>query len=132
EIAVRRIDAEPARVALETARAAAAQSGIPALAAEVEQASRALVRPAAQLIAAGGARPLALARRPVLFALLRALARAWPGEAPRDALIREAFETTRPNPSHRARLRVELGRLRRELRPLADLRATGGGFAITP
>ena len=162
EIAVRRIDAEPARVALETARAAAAQSGIPALAAEVEQAGRALVWPAAQLIAAGGARPLALgevqallaspdlivdgcrrtarqgdrvvalARRPVLFALLRALARVWPGEAPRDDLIREAFETTRPNPSHRARLRVELGRLRRELRPLAELRATGGGFTISP
>jgi len=162
EIRVRRIDAQPARQALETARAAAARSGIGALAAEVEQAAGALALPAARLVSAAGPRALtldevqallaspdlvvdgcrrtarqgpqrvALARRPVLFALLRALAEAWPGEARREELMRRTFETARPNASHRARLRVEMGRLRRELRPLAELRATAGGFAIAP
>jgi hypothetical protein len=62
-----------------------------------------------------------LSRRLVLFALLRGLAEAWPGEAPRDTLIELAFGAWRTNPSHRARLRVEIGRLRRELcRPTSD------------
>jgi DNA-binding transcriptional ArsR family regulator len=68
----------------------------------------------------------------VLFALLSALAEAWPGEAARDALIEHAFGARRTNASHRARLRVEMGRLRRELRTLADVRATAGGFALAP
>jgi len=162
EIALRRIQAEPARAALAAARDAAARSGIAALSAEVERAGQALVLPAARLASAGEDRSLTLgeveavlaspdlvvdgcrraarragrvvqlARRPVLFALLRALAEAWPGEAKRDALIDRAFDARRPNPSHRARLRVEMGRLRRELRPLADIRATAGGFALQP
>jgi len=162
EIALRRIQAEPARAALADARAAAARSGIAALSAEVERAGQALVLPAARLISGGEVRSLTLAeveaalaspdlvvdgcrrtarrgdrvvqlsRRPVLFALLRPLAEAWPGEATRDALIERAFETRGPNASHRARLRVEMGRLRRELRPLADIRATAGGFALLP
>jgi hypothetical protein len=77
-----------------------------------------------------GPRVVRLARRPVLFSLLQGLAESWPGEAPRDALIARAFGARRPNASHRARLRVELGRLRRELRPLAEVRATAGGFAL--
>jgi len=160
ELALRRGRAAPAREALAGARAAAARSGIGALGAEVEHAGRALQLPAARLVESSGARALTLteveevlsspdlivdgcrrearrghrlvrlARRPVLFALLRGLAEAWPGEAARDELIARAFGARRPNPSHRARLRVELGRLRRELRPLAEIRATPGGFAL--
>jgi DNA-binding transcriptional ArsR family regulator len=162
EIALRRGRALPAREALDEALEAAARSGIGALCAEVEQAERTLALPAARLGAAGEGRSLTLAevelvlassdlivdgcrraarcgervvrlsRRPVLFALLRELAEAWPGEAPRAALIERAFGARRANPSHRARLRVEIGRLRRELGPLAQIRATAGGFALTP
>jgi tetratricopeptide (TPR) repeat protein len=162
EIALRRGRAEPAVAALDRAREAAARSGITALRAEVEHAARALTLPAARLVGAGEARSLTLAevegvlastalvvdgcrrmarkgerlvrlaRRPVLFALLRRLAEAWPGEAARDDLIERAFGARRTNASHRARLRVELGRLRQELRPLAEIRATAGGFALAP
>jgi DNA-binding transcriptional ArsR family regulator len=79
-----------------------------------------------------GERFVALARRPVLFALLRRLAETWPGEAARDDLITRAFGARRANPSHRVRLRVELGRLRRELAPLAEIRATDAGFVLAP
>jgi hypothetical protein len=162
EIALRRGHTAPARAALARARAAADRSGIEALCAEVERAERALSLPAARLIAGGEERPLVLAevetvlgskhlivdacrraarserrevrlaRRPVLFALLRSLAEAWPGEATREILCERAFRARRPNESHRARLRVELGRLRRELRLLADVRATPGGFTLLP
>ena len=71
-----------------------------------------------------------LARRPALFALLYGLAEAWPGQAAREDLIERAFGARRTNPSHRARLRVGMGRLRRELRPLAEIRATAGGFSL--
>jgi DNA-binding transcriptional ArsR family regulator len=162
EIALRRGQPEPARTALERAREAAARSGIAALAAEVDQAGRALVLPAARLVAREQARPVTLAevaavlasadlivdgcrrvarrgervvrlsRRPVLFALLRTLAEAWPKEAGRAVLMERAFDARRTNPSHRARLRVEIGRLRQELRPLAEVRATAGGFMLVP
>jgi DNA-binding transcriptional ArsR family regulator len=66
----------------------------------------------------------------VLFALLCGLAQAWPGEARRDDLIERAFGARQTNPSYRARLRVEMGRLRRELRPLAGIEATAGGFTL--
>jgi hypothetical protein len=162
EIAVRRGRAAPAGVALGQARAAATRSGIAALCAEVEHAGRALVLPAARLSGGGEARSLTLAevevvlasadlvvdgcrrvvrkggrlvrlaRRPVLFALLRGLAAAWPADAARDDLIASAFGARRANASHRARLRVELGRLRHELRPFAEIRATAGGFALAP
>jgi len=132
------------------------------LRAEVEHAGQALVLPAARLVRAGEARSLAmaeveallaspdlvvdgcrraarrgdrvvaLARRPVLFALLRGLAEAWPREAARSELVLRAFGARRPNESHRARLRVEMGRLRHELRPLAEVRATAGGFILAP
>lgn len=160
EIALRRGRAAEARAALARAREAAARSGIGALRAEVEQAGRALVLPAARLVGAGGARALTLAEveevlaspdlivdgcrraarrggrevrlapRPALFALLGGLAEAWPGEAPRASLIARVFQARRPNDSHRARLRVAIGRLRRALRPLADVRATAGGFRL--
>jgi hypothetical protein len=162
EIAVRRGYAAPARAALARARAAADRSGIAPLRAEVERAGRTLELPAARLIAGGEERPLVLAevemvlasehlivdacrraahlkrqevrlaRRPVLFTLLRSLAEAWPGEATREILCERAFRARRINESHRARLRVELGRLRKELRSLADVRATQRGFAMMP
>ncbi|BDG01530.1 helix-turn-helix domain-containing protein [Anaeromyxobacter oryzae] len=160
EIALRRGRADQAREALASARDAAARSGIGALCAEVEQAGRTLALPAARLVAAGEARSLTLAeveavlaspdlvvdgcrrvarrgervvrlsRRPALFALLYGLAEAWPGEAARKDLIERAFGARRTNPSHRARLRVGMGRLRRELRPFAEIRATAGGFSL--
>jgi tetratricopeptide (TPR) repeat protein len=162
EIALRRGRTAPARAALARARVAAERSGIDPLCAEVERAESTLALPAARLIARGEERPLVLAevetvlasqhlivdacrraarsergavglaRRPVLFALLRALAEAWPGEATREILCERAFGARRTNESHRARLRVELGRLRKELRSLADVRATPGGFALLP
>jgi DNA-binding transcriptional ArsR family regulator len=160
EIALRRGRAGQARAALVRAREAAARSGIAALRAEVEQAGRTLGLPAARLVSAGAARPLTLAeveallaspdlvvdgcrraarqgagvvrlaRRPALFALLCGLAEAWPGEAARDRLIERAFGARRPNASHRVRLRVGMGRLRRLLGPLAGVRATPGGFRL--
>jgi hypothetical protein len=161
-IAVRRLRTSAARAALTRAERAVRHAGIPALAAEVEAAFIALNAPAARLIAAGDERSLtleeveallasnafivdacrhvvrhdgkvvSLARRPVLFALARALGEAWPGDAPRDTLIARAFGSKFTDESHRARLRVEVGRLRAALRPLANVTATKRGFALTP
>ena len=162
EIALRRGRPDAATEALGRARDAAARSGISALAAEVDHAGRALVLPAARLVAREESRPLTvievaavlassdlivdgcrrvarrgdrvvqLSRRPVLFSLLRSLGEAWPGESLRAALMERAFDARRTNDSHRARLRVEMGRLRHELRPIAEVRATAGGFALVP
>lgn len=73
-----------------------------------------------------------LARRPVLFALARALAEAWPGDVEREALIADAFRTRHPDETHRARLRVEIGRLRALVKPMARVEATPRGFALVP
>lgn len=161
-IAMRRLRTGPARAALARAGHAARLARIPALAAEVESASRLLDTPAARLIARGQERPLLLAeveallqspalvvdacrhavgeagtvvplaRRPVLFALARALAEAWPGDVPRGVLLQRAFGAKFADESHRARLRVEIGRLRAALKPLAELHATARGFALVP
>ena len=161
-IAMRRLQTQPARAAIERAARAAAVAGIPALSAEVDRAALVLDTPAARLVANGDARLLtladveallsskalvvdacrhvvrdtrtvvSLARRPVLFALARALAEAWPGGESRDRLVARAFGAREADESHRARLRVEVGRLRRMLRPLADVRATKQGFALAP
>ncbi len=161
-IALRRVQATAARAALARAARAARAASIPALRAEVRQASLVLKAPAAHLHRAGdtqvlrleqvqallasdtlvidacryavhgAGRTLALASRPVLFTLAQALGRAWPGDAPRDALIALAFRTRHPDDSHRARLRVEIGRLRAVLAPLAEIRATRQGFALMP
>jgi hypothetical protein len=160
DVAVRSLRSVLAREALDRAEAAARRAAIPALSAEVAAARRALEIPAARSLAAGGARPLllehveellaspafivdgcrrvvrragvvvSLTRRPVLFALLRALAEAWPEGAARDQLILRAFAARHSNDSQRARLRVEIGRLRRALRPLATLQATPLGFQL--
>src|SRR6202030_3518912 len=75
---------------------------------------------------------ISLAKRPVLFTLARALGEAWPGDVPRDTLVARAFRGKHADESHRARLRVEVGRLRRELRTLAGVSATKRGFALVP
>jgi DNA-binding transcriptional ArsR family regulator len=161
-IAIRRIRAKTAAVALARAERAAGQAGIPALIAEVEGASLVLNTPAARLIARGEERPLLLeevealmasdalivdacrysvrgerrdvplATRPVLFALARALAEVWPGDAPRATLLARAFGAKFADESHRARLRVEIGRLRAELEGLAGISATSRGFKLVP
>ena len=161
-IAMRRLQAKAARAALARAERAAREARIPALTAEVERASLVLTTPAARLIARGTERVLlledveallaskafivdgcrhvvrhagavvSLARRPVLFALARALGEAWPEDVPRDALVARAFGFRQADESHRARLRVEVGRLRRLLRAHADVRATARGFALAP
>ena len=161
-IAMRRLRTHTARTALARAEHAARQAGIPALTAEVESASRALDSSAARLIARGEERPLlleeveallasgalvvdacrnvardahtvvSLVTRPVLFALVRALSEAWPGDVPRDLLLRQAFGAKFVDDSHRVRLRVEIGRLRKILRPLGDVTATKRGFALAP
>src|SRR2546426_697673 len=161
-IAIRRLRTKAARAALARAERAARHAGIPALAAEVESAFLVLNTPAARLIASGEERLLlleeveallaseafvvdacrhvvrdeskvvSLAKRPVLFALERALGEAWPGDVPRDALVARAFGAKRADASHRARLRVEAGRLRTVLRTLAAVSATKRGFALAP
>jgi len=161
-IAMRRLRTGPAREALARAEAAAREANIPVLTAEVEGASSLLSTPAARLIVRGEERPLllgeveallaskslvvdacrylvrdtaaavSLATRPVLFALARALAESWPEDVTRDALVARAFRGKHADESHRARLRVEIGRLRRKLRTLADISATKQGFALVP
>ena len=161
-IAMRRVRTKPARAALARAGRAAEEAAIPALISEVEGASLVLNAPAARLITQGGERLLrldeveallasnalvvdacrcvvrdadmvvSLATRPVLFALVRELGKAWPGDVSRSALIACAFRGKDADESHRARLRVEIGRLRLELRALADVNATKQGFALAP
>ena len=161
-IALRRLNTAPARAALERAMAAAREARIPALAAEISMAAQALAAPAARLVAGGEERlmrladvealqasdllvvdacrhrvrdaggEVSLATRPVLFAIARALAEAWPGDLARDVLLARAFGARSADESHRARLRVEVGRLRAELRGLAEINATPRGFALAP
>jgi hypothetical protein len=161
-IAMRRVRTRAARAALRSAERAARDSRIPALTAEVESARRTLVEPAARRIGGGrerllrlesvervlespalvvdacrhvvrrAGRVVPLARRPILFALARALGEAWPEDLSRDALIARVFGGVEADESHRARLRVEVGRLRAKLRGLARVRATDRGFVLEP
>jgi hypothetical protein len=68
----------------------------------------------------------------MLFTLVRMLGEAWPAAVPRNVLIASAFRTRAPDDSHRARLRVEIGRLRKMLRGIADAEATKDGFVLVP
>jgi hypothetical protein len=159
-IAIRRLQTKAAHAALIRAAKAASEVGIPALASEVENAFAVLKTPAARLITHGGERLIlleevegllssgalvvdacrnivrdgnvvvSLATRPVLFALARALGEAWPGDVPRTTLLARAFRARHADESHRARLRVEVGRLRAELRDLVEVKATNRGFAL--
>ncbi|RWD93846.1 helix-turn-helix domain-containing protein [Mesorhizobium sp.] len=161
-IAVRRLRTKVARSALGRASLAAYQANIPALKAEVESAAMVMNAPVARLVARGAEKALlldevemllasgtlivdacrnvvrkadtvvSLATRPVLFALARTLAEAWPADASREVLLRRAFRARHADESHRARLRVEMGRLRAELGALAEINATAAGFALTP
>ena len=161
-IAMRRLHAKAARAALARAGRAARDARIPALTAEVKSASLVMNTPAARLIASGEERLLlledveallaskalvvdacrhvvrharavvSLASRPVLFALARVLGEAWPGDATRELLLARAFGAKHADESHRARLRVEVGRLRKALRTLAGVHATKRGFALAP
>jgi len=99
---------------------------------EAVLASRALVVDACRFSVREAGTVVALARRPVLFTLARILAEAWPADVPREILVARAFRAKRVDESYRARLRVEVGRLRRVLGPLADVIATPRGFAIRP
>lgn len=161
-IAIRRLKIKTARAALAQAERIAREARIPSLAAEVESAGLVLDTPAARLIARGKERLLqldeieallaskaiivdacrhvvchagkviSLETRPVLFALARTLAEAWPGDVPRAALLARAFRAKHADESHRARLRVEIGRLRKTLRDFAGIDATKDGFALVP
>ncbi|VTU17770.1 helix-turn-helix domain-containing protein [Variovorax sp. RA8] len=162
ELALRSLRTDAARAALARAREAAHRARVPALLAEVEETRALLDRPAARRLCAGGVQPLRLdevaallnsgalvldacrrglgieaawrplARRPVLFALARALAEAWPGDVDREALIACAFRIRDPDETHRARLRVEIGRLRALVKALARIDATARGFVLKP
>jgi hypothetical protein len=161
-LSIRRLKTKDARAALTRAQRAAIHARIPALSAEVEHAARVLDTPASRLIAQGNERPLlleeveallasksliidacryevresdtviSLSTRPVLFSLARALAEAWPGDVTRDALVKRAFGLKVADESLRARLRVEVGRLRAKLRPIANVTATKDGFTLAP
>jgi DNA-binding transcriptional ArsR family regulator len=50
----------------------------------------------------------------------------------RETLITQAFRLKLSDESHRARLRVEIGRLRAALKPLAGVTATKRGFVLQP
>lgn len=161
-IAMRRIATAPASAALQQAARAAGKANITALIAEIESAVRAFEAPAARLVTQGEERLLGLGEvetliasdvllidasrnlvrttativplgsRPVLFALARVLAEAWPRDVSREALLARAFRARVADESHRARLRVEIGRLRSELSDLAEIRATESGFLLHP
>ena len=161
-INIRRLQVAAARLALQHAGAAARRSGIEGLIAEVEAAGLPLDAPSALLRRHGvesalsldeveallastalvadatrnalrqGGEVISLATRPVLFALLRTLAEAWPGDASRETLLARAFHARHADESHRARLRVEMTRLRQLVAPLADVAATPAGFRLVP
>jgi hypothetical protein len=161
-LALRRLQSKTARTALARAANAAHQARIPALTAEVETMRRTLEQPAARLIARGETRPLlieevealqasmaiivdacryvvrdarhmiSLTTRPVLFALARSLAEAWPQDVSRETLLARTFRAKAADETHRARLRVEIGRLRAKLAPIAEISATRDGFVLVP
>lgn len=162
ELALRRLQIDAADAALARAQDAALRARVPALLAEVAEARAALDRPAARHVLAGRVQTLRLAevaalydsgalvvdacrmglragkvwlplaRRPLLFALARVLAEAWPGDADRETLIARVFRIRRIDETHRARLRVEMGRLRRLAAALVTIEATAGGFRLQP
>jgi len=159
-IALRRVQAHKAQSALERAQRAAQLADIPALLAEIKHARQTLDAPAARLRITGDVKTvtlaqvealfasatlvvdacrysvrgagmtLALATRPVLFNLLQLLAEAWPGDVPRETLIARAFRLKLDDESHRVRLRVEIGRLRAALKPVAGITATSRGYVL--
>lgn len=160
ELALRVLDTTGAQALLASAEVAAGRSGVSSLQAEVERARNALQLTAARTLRAGHEQPLRLeeverllasdavvidacrhglqagghwqplSRRPILFALLRTLGERWPNEVDRNALIARVFRTRHADETHRARLRVELSRLRALLPATVRLAATDNGFAL--
>jgi hypothetical protein len=94
--------------------------------------SRSLVVDACRNVVRRGGTVVSLTTRPVLLALARTLAEAWPGDVSRSTLLARAFGARHTDESHRARLRVEMGRLRAELAAIADVNATRDGFVLAP
>ena len=161
-IAMRRVEAGAARIALSRAAHAARLASVPSVLAEVETARQVLRAPAARLITEGTERSLGLAEvekvlasdrlvvdacrnllrqgphimdlsgRPILFGLVRALAEAWPNDVPREHLLQRVFRARQADDSHRARLRVEIARLRKMVAPLAGVAATRRGYTLKP
>jgi hypothetical protein len=162
ELSLRSMKTANALAALTRAAQAAARARVPALQAEVAEALAVLERPAARRLGQGrdqalrldeaeallesgalvvdacrrgmraGKTWIPLARRPVLLALARALAEGWPDDVARETLVERAFNARRQNETHRARLRVEIGRLRALIKHVAGIEATDRGFAIAP
>ena len=162
ELSLRAVHTAAAEAALARAHEAAERARVPALLAEVARSRATIDRPAARRLCAGGVRTLllaeveallgsgalvidacrrglrsgaqwqSLARRPLLFALARALAESWPLDVDRRQLIASVFRTRRPDETHRVRLRVEIGRLRALVAPLARIEASARGFALVP
>lgn len=160
ELALREVQVAAARGALSRAQRAAERAQIPALTREIARVQEGLLAPAARLVVSEqvrllplvevervlakaawcvdacrrelrcGGRRVQLARKPVLMELLCCLAQAWPRVVSRDALIAHAFGARRSNESHRARLRVELGRLRRLLAGAGSIQAEGAGYRL--
>ena len=161
-IAMRRVEAGAARIALSRAAHVARLAPVPSVLAEVETARQVLRAPAARLITEGTERSLGLAEvekvlasdrlvvdasrnllrqgphimdlsgRPVLFGLVRVLAEAWPNDVPREHLLQRVFRARQADDSHRARLRVEIARLRKMVAPLAGVAATRRGYTLKP
>lgn len=161
-IAMRRLQTKAARAALARAAQAARNARIPALAAEVESSLAALNTPVARRVTRNAEHALlldevetlfaskafivdgcrhvvrhannrvSLVGRPVLFTLVQVLAEGWPHEVSRDELVARAFRLKLVDESSRARLRVEMGRLRKALREMADIEATPRGFVLKP
>ena len=162
EVALRSLDVNAADEALHRAGKAARHAGISAIVAEVTATRAAMANPAARRVTPDGSEQLRLrdvaallasdalvvdacrrglragkmsvplARRPVLFALALSLAEAWPADVDRHTLMARAFGTRRPDESDRARLRVEVGRLRKLVAPFARIDASSRGFRLTP
>lgn len=160
DLAMKRVDSVAAERAIELARDAATRARIAPLLAEIAKADQQLREPVARACEAQTERPLllrelpavwesgklvvdacrrevrlgkqrlSLVTRPILLDLLKTLAEAAPCDVPRDALIVRVFGAKRVNDSHRVRLRVELGRLRKLLARMAEVRATPSGFEI--
>lgn len=159
-LAMRNLHAAEAAEHLGEARRAAAESRIAALTAEVDGAEAVLTAPAAILRRGDDASPVdlgsierlfatealvvdatrhlvrqgtasvTLASRPVLFALVEALAEHFPQGVARETLLKRAFGARHADESHRARLRVEMTRLRQALAPLAGIVATETGYRL--
>lgn len=162
EVALRSLHTAAAREALNRAAVAAQRARIPALLAEVAVAVASLDDYAARSVHAGTESLLRLddieallysdalvvdacrrgirfgrgwrsmARKPVLFKLLRMLAAAFPSDVPRSDLIASAFRLHRPDETHRVRLRVEMGRLRAFLSSFAGVEVSPRGYVLVP